>query len=105
MGKGLDDIFKKTEQEPVEVEPDFSYLDKGNIRATGIGLRQGELDALDSIGVTLGEYLDSQPVARNALMRLAVRQFIEDFMSGKITPADLAARFQKDDKPKAKLDL
>ena len=104
MGKsGLDDIFKKTETE--SGEPDFSDLDRGNIQSTGVGLRQGEIDALDTIGAALGGYLDTRPVARNALIRLAARQFIEDFMTGKITPADLLSKFQAEDKPKAKLDL
>ena len=67
MGDGLDDIFKKTE--PGSGEPDFSDLDRGNIQSTGVGLRAGEIDALDSIGAALGGHLDTKPVARNALIR------------------------------------
>lgn len=76
--QGLDDIFKRTEAGESEV--DLSDLDKGNIQSTGVGLRKGEIEALDSVGRSLGD----PPVARNALIRWAVRYFLRDYRAGKI---------------------
>jgi len=99
----MSNIFAKTDIEPSDI--DVSDLDRGRIQSTGVGLRQGEIDALDQIGAALGEYMNTKPVARNALIRLAARGFIENFLAGKITLADLAGNFQKEEKPSAKLDL
>lgn len=96
-------IFARTEQpKPEKQQPDNSDLDLGNVKATGVGLRVGELAALDAIGAELGELLGSEPVARNTLMREAVRRFILAFRAGDITIDDLAKKFERPEKPKPK---
>lgn len=60
-------------------QADNSDLDTGNIKSTGIGLREGELQALTDIADRLG-------VARNALMRFLVRWGIEQYRAGKVDP-------------------
>ena len=82
---------------------DYSDLDAGRIQATGVGLREGELAALAVIGLELGDYLDADPVSRNALMRIAIRTFIMSYRDGTLGPADLAAYFERPEKPKPKL--
>ena len=94
MGKsGLDDVFKKTEQEP-GAEVDVSDLDRGNIQSTGVGLRKGEIEALDGIGASLGG------VSRNALIRWSVRRFLIQYRSGEI---DLSAYLKEPEPPKPSL--
>ncbi len=95
--QGLDDIFKKTEQEAGGV--DLSDLDAGPIKATGVGLRVGELEALEKIGAELGEQLNTEPVARNALVRIAVRELIKNYRAGRL---DLLPFFEAPEKPKPK---
>ena len=82
MGKsGLDDVFKKTEQEP-GAEVDVSDLDRGNIQSTGVGLRKGEIEALDAIGSSLGG------ISRNALIRWSVRNFLMQYRAGEVDLSD-----------------
>jgi hypothetical protein len=101
---GLEDIFKKTEPgEGGKVET--SDLDAGNITATGVGLREGEIAALDAIGARVGELLDTERVARNALIRIAVRRLIVAHRAGEITLEELARHFERPDKPAPKLRL
>jgi hypothetical protein len=93
MGKsGLDDVFKKTEAEQPEI--DVSDLDRGNIQSTGVGLRKGEIDALDAIGESLGG------IARNALIRFAVRRFLLDYRAGKV---DMSGYLKEPEPPKPSL--
>ena len=93
MGKsGLDDVFKKTESGPSEI--DVSDLDRGNIQSTGVGLRKGEIDALDALGASLGG------IARNALIRFAVRSFLLDYRAGKV---DLSSYVKEPAPPKPSL--
>ena len=80
-------------------------LDAGNIRATGVGLREGEIAALDTIGQELGDYLDAEPIARNAISRLAIRRFIEAYQMGELTPEVLSGYFERPDRPQPKLRL
>jgi hypothetical protein len=80
-------------------------LDQGNIRPTGVGLREGEIQAVDALGAELGAMLESEPIARNALIRIAVRRLIVDLRSGAMSYDDLGAYFTKPKKPKLKLDL
>lgn len=75
---GLKGLFEKTTQEG---QPDNSDLDTGIIQAQGVGLKTGEVQAIQQIANSTG-------VAKNAVMRLAVRKFILDVRSGKIDPAD-----------------
>jgi len=68
----------KTEQPSGKPWPvDNSDLDEGRIVANGVGLRQGELDALDQIG-------QRHDLARNALIRFAVRRFLLAWRAGEI---------------------
>jgi hypothetical protein len=54
---------------------DNSDLDEGRITANGVGLRYGEIVALDQIAQRFD-------LARNALIRLAVRRLILAWRSG-----------------------
>lgn len=100
----LDEIVSGP-QEADRIESDYGDLDKGNIQPTGVGLREGELEALTAIGDDLGDYLESEPVARNALMRIAIRKFIIDYREDNISIDDLAGYFKTPEKPKPKLDF
>lgn len=92
MGTGLDDIFKKTEAEQPDI--DVSDLDRGNIQSTGVGLRKGEIDALDAIGESLGG------ISRNALIRFSVRRFLIDYRAGNV---DLSSYVKEPEPPKPRL--
>jgi hypothetical protein len=70
--------------------------------AQGVGMRPGELAALDAIGAELGAALGVQAITKNALMREAVRRFIIAWRAGEITAEDLAEVFKPPAKPKAK---
>ena len=59
---GLEDLFKRTEA-PAEGDPDYSRLDEGRIQATGVGLREGELQFLTEIGEQLGVRLRDATLA------------------------------------------
>lgn len=78
---------------------DLSDLD-GNIQSTGVGLTMGEIEALNEIGRILGEQMDSDPVARNALIRIATRLLIADYRAGNL---DLMQYFERPEKPKPRL--
>ena len=68
----------------------------GNIRPVGVGLREGEITALDQIGVELGQLLDSEkPIARNSLIRIAVRRMIQDLRSGAMSYDDFGEFFDE----------
>jgi hypothetical protein len=101
VAKGLDDLFKKTTGEPGQTEqpgqaaPDNSDLDEGNIRPMGVGLRAGEVAALDVIAGQLG-------IARNALIHYAVRWFLLQYRAGKV---DLAGKVEEPPPTKKRLRL
>ena len=110
MAKQKLEILTKTGSDPTQEAPqpdqaDLTDLERGNIRPTGVGLREGEIDALDGIGAALGDHLESQAIARNALIRIAVRSLLEGYLGGEITLDDLAARFTVPEKPKPKMKL
>ena len=68
---------KTTGQEP---EPgDNADLDEGRIVSAGVGITEGELAAVDALA-------ERYEVSRNALMRIAVRLFIEGVRAGTINP-------------------
>ncbi len=89
-------IFSKTEYTPgEESEADNSDLDEGNIKAMGVGLRGGEVAALDAMAGELG-------IARNQLLRFAIRWFILQVRSGAV---DLQRFIEEPPPPKKNLRL
>ena len=48
----MSNLFARTEPEQAR-SPDNSYLDSGLIRSVGIGLRQGEVSAIDGLAESL----------------------------------------------------
>ncbi len=96
----LDDIFKRTEPgAPPELrsggQEDLSDFDAGTIHSTGVGLRMGEIEALDQIAAELG-------ISRNALLHYAVRWFLVQHRRGLI---DLAGAVEIPPPPKKRLRL
>ncbi len=89
--QNLDNIFAKTE--PAQ-GGDLADLDAGRIRPTGVGLKEGEIAALDALGQELGG------ISRNALIRFAVRYLIAQTRAGEI---DLGQYAQAPEKPKKSL--
>lgn len=87
-------VFAKTEPgEPNPAVTGNADLDRGNIQATGIGLRAGELEALQAIA-------DRLDLARNAVMRWGLRWFILQYRAGKV---DLSQFIVEPPPPKKKL--
>jgi hypothetical protein len=79
------------------VAPDgFPDIDAGMMIPRGAGYTQGELDALQYIA-------ERWDVARNALMRLAVRDFIKRYRTGEISKDDYFEVYEA--RPKTKLKL
>lgn len=52
---------------------------EGRTMATGVGLKESELELLDRIAEQLG-------VARNGLIRYAVRYFLKAYLAGDVRP-------------------
>lgn len=52
---------------------------EGRTMATGVGLKESELELLDQIAEQLG-------VARNGLIRYAVRYFLKAYLAGDVRP-------------------
>lgn len=77
------EVFSKTGpgQQP---EGDLSDLESGHVRPIGIGLREGEITALDDIAATYG-------ISRGGVIRIAIRLIIRDFRAGKIDLAPYVA--------------
>lgn len=88
--KGLD-VFARTGNEPGEP---FD-LDAGHVRPVGIGLRDGEIAALDTIAGGYG-------LSRGSLMRIVLRLFIRSWEAGQV---DLSAYVSIPDTPKNKAIL
>ena len=83
MAKTLN-VFKKTEPDIEPVEKPFRTWPEDNIDLTdgrilphGVGLKEGELKALDQIGDVYG-------VAVNGLIRYAVQQLILEWREGRV---------------------
>lgn len=95
-------VFQKTEG---GARAENADLDEGGIQSTGVGLSRGEIAALDTIGGELGDYLQGDKVARNSLIRIAVRRLIEAYRAGELTPGELAQYFEVPERPKPKLKL
>lgn len=74
--------FRKTSGGQPQAEPGKNAdLDEGRIVSAGVGVTSGELAALDQLAA-------KHEVSRNALMRLAVRLFIEGVRAGQVNPDD-----------------
>lgn len=78
-------------------------LDQGHIKPVGVGLREAEIAALESIGAELGAMIDTEPIPRNALMRIAIRRLLEAYQAGELKPDELLIYFDRPDKPKPRL--
>ena len=79
---GVKGLFTRTEPETPPPPPaDNSDLDTGNIRPSGVGLREGEIAALDAIA----KHYD---LSRNALIREGARMLILAFRAGELDLAD-----------------
>lgn len=82
----MSDIFAATAPQPttapVEQTNTNSDLEEGRFSSVGVGLRSGELAALDAIAQELG-------VSRNAVGRWIIRRFILDYRAGKINASDI----------------
>lgn len=96
----LNDIFaptgatKSAAPQPVAAA-DNTDLDEGNVRPLGVGLRIGEVAALDEIAAQYG-------ITRNSLLRFAIRHFILQFRAGKV---DLSRQVEAPPPPKKKLAM
>lgn len=71
------EVFTKSGPGQQSESGDLSDLETGHVRPIGIGLREGEITALDSIAVEHG-------ISRGGVIRIAIRLFIRDFRAGKI---------------------
>lgn len=74
---------------------DNADLDEGRIVSAGVGITEGELQALDDLTARVG-------VKRNALMRLAVRLFIEQVRAGALRLDDY---FVEPERPAKRLKI
>ena len=81
----LSNLFSKTQGD----------LDAGNIKPVGVGLREGEIAALEEIAGAL-------EIPRNQLLRFAVRRFLLDYQAGLI---DLQEYIEQPPPPKKNLRL
>lgn len=89
-------VFAKTDTSARGQAPGANAdLDAGNIKAVGVGLRAGEVAALDAIAGELG-------IARNALIRFAVRWFILEVRAGRV---ELGGYVEQPPPPKKNLRL
>lgn len=72
--KNAPKLTQATEPPPGTITP---ARPTGRTVATGVGLKQSELDELDAIAAESG-------IARNALMRIAVHRFLDDVRAGRV---------------------
>lgn len=85
------EVFSKTEP---EAGASFD-LEQGHVRPIGLGLRDGEIAALDTIAGIYG-------FSRGSLMRIVLRLFIRSWEAGK---EDLSEYVVVPDKPRVKARL
>ncbi len=76
----LDDIFKKTEPEPDQPGAAGDIPATGRTLSVGVGLKESEISMLDTVAAELD-------VARNAVMRYAIRYFLAQYRAGIVNPA------------------
>lgn len=78
----MTNIFARTEPEGESTRAgDNEDLDSGRITTQGVGLREGELAALNDLANRSG-------LTKNALARLAIRKFIIDERTGALDLSD-----------------
>jgi len=82
-----------TNKRQINEPADNQDLDSGRIISTGVGLREGELAALDSIA-------EKYAITRNALLRFAARDFILRHRNGEI---DLEQFIEEPEKPRNRM--
>ena len=80
-------LFKSTEAGAVEVKAE------GPIKSVTVGLRRSELEMVEDIA-------EEHEIARNALLRYAVRYFLTEYAAGRV---DLAAHIEAPPPPKKRL--
>ncbi len=80
QSESLDDIFKKTEPESDRPGPNDMIPATGRTLSIGVGLKESEVSMLDTIAAELD-------VARNAVMRYAIRYFLAQYKIGAVNPA------------------
>lgn len=68
--------------EPGSNTVDNSDLENGLIRPSGVGLREGEIMALDAIA-------QHYEISRNSLLRLAARRLIMAYRAGELDLTDM----------------
>lgn len=90
---GLTNPLAKTE--PAPAPADNSDLDTGRILATGVGLTEGELAAIETIA-------GSHDITRNAVLRFSVRWFIKQYRAGKV---DLSGFVKEPKVPRKHLEM
>lgn len=61
---------------PKQTSSNLRDLDEGMIKSVYLGLREGELKAVDSLAIRLG-------VPRNEVVRFAIRQLVREYDGGK----------------------
>ena len=76
----LDSIFTRTEPAADERAPTSELPAEGRTMSVGVGLKESEVAALDVIAGDLD-------VARNALLRYAVRRFLLDYQASRFNLA------------------
>lgn len=99
-------VLAKTETTPQPGQPGPD-LEAGIVRPVGVGLRDGEIAALDTIARDVGIELSGDPdrpdaVSRNSLCREAIRRFIKAYYAGNTNAAELASLWEKPEQPRAK---
>lgn len=95
---GSGGLFRRTEQDAQQHPADNSDLDEGNIRPSGVGLREGEIRALDAIA---GQY----DISRNSILRYAARWFILQYRAGQVDLAELVEEKPLKKQPKRRLKM
>jgi len=84
----LDDMFQPTEEpqqepaamvDPTKTPDEIDIPAEGRTVATGIGLKESEMELLDQIA-------DDLDVSRNNLLRYGVRYFLKAYLAGEVQP-------------------
>lgn len=93
----LENPFAKTTEETAVSSPsgEVEIPATGKTRPVGVGLKESEVELIDSIA-------DEYGIARNALMRYALRYFLKAYYSGDV---DLKSSIEKPPPPKNRLTM